>query len=474
MQDSLDYILEEDLIENNENKISLNNVKLKDLDSTLLIEDKFDPKNQDDLNSIIDMGYDPKMAKKVYILLNPADINEAINFLTVENDIYQHDFVERHGKIDVCFICGESAQNHINYIPPESRRKSLLNSFKKSLGLRRHNSNLSNSRSNLSIGLLDNKDDNKSNSSKNNKHFFCDLCIEEMTEEEKKRNEIFCGHLFCSDCYLNYFMDKINNNKVGKIMCMQHKCTYELDKDFIVSHLNEDKTLINKYQKFKLRSDLYNDPNVKFCPIKDCESYAIKEGDNKYVTCLEGHKFCFTCLKEWHGKKKCQDEIDIDFKKWKKNKIVKQCPNCKMWTEKNLGCNHMTCAECKYQWCWLCGGKYTEGHYQMGGSCYGLQFSDSNLFNNCFCFFLFKIWIFLYNILIMVFIIPIFGFFNILKTLDYDIGNCCVYFLAFPIWFFACLSNLIIYLAIGSILYLISIPFYSIREAILNEMFEDE
>ena len=44
-----------------------------------------------------------------------------------------------------------------------------------------------------------------------------------------------------------------------------------------------------------------------------------------------------------------------------------------MWTEKNEGCNHMTCAECKYQWCWLCGGKYSYNHFYEG-KCNGLQF----------------------------------------------------------------------------------------------------
>ena len=44
-----------------------------------------------------------------------------------------------------------------------------------------------------------------------------------------------------------------------------------------------------------------------------------------------------------------------------------------MYTEKNEGCNHMTCASCKYQWCWLCEGKYIYGHYDSG-KCKGLQF----------------------------------------------------------------------------------------------------
>jgi hypothetical protein len=33
----------------------------------------------------------------------------------------------------------------------------------------------------------------------------------------------------------------------------------------------------------------------------------------------------------------------------------------------------MTCPKCKYQWCWLCNGKYTYEHY-LEGKCKGFQF----------------------------------------------------------------------------------------------------
>ena len=62
--------------------------------------------------------------------------------------------------------------------------------------------------------------------------------------------------------------------------------------------------------------------------------------------------------------------------KKKKNKNLKQCPRCKIYTEKNEGCNHMTCTNCKFQWCWLCEGKYEYGHYSQG-KCRGLQFSNA-------------------------------------------------------------------------------------------------
>ena len=72
-------------------------------------------------------------------------------------------------------------------------------------------------------------------------------------------------------------------------------------------------------------------------------------------------------------KKKCSEMLDKEFEEWKSHKIVKRCPCCRMWTEKNEGCNHMTCVECKFQWCWLCEKRYTYGHFDKG-SCTGLQF----------------------------------------------------------------------------------------------------
>ena len=58
---------------------------------------------------------------------------------------------------------------------------------------------------------------------------------------------------------------------------------------------------------------------------------------NKYVKCENGHKFCFECLRPWHGKDSCEKSLEKDFMNWKKNKNLKQCPRCKIYTEKNEG-----------------------------------------------------------------------------------------------------------------------------------------
>ena len=52
---------------------------------------------------------------------------------------------------------------------------------------------------------------------------------------------------------------------------------------------------------------------------------------------------------------------------------MKKCPKCSIITEKNNGCNHITCTKCGYQWCWLCNEEYKENHFNEG-KCKGFQF----------------------------------------------------------------------------------------------------
>ena len=46
---------------------------------------------------------------------------------------------------------------------------------------------------------------------------------------------------------------------------------------------------------------------------------------------------------------------------------TKQCPKCKRPIEKNQGCMHMTCSQCRYEFCWLCQGAWAEHGERTGG-----------------------------------------------------------------------------------------------------------
>jgi hypothetical protein len=88
-----------------------------------------------------------------------------------------------------------------------------------------------------------------------------------------------------------------------------------------------------------------------------------------YFTCTECNmRSCFDCRALAHPNLTCkeyqafliaeQTPVDTATMNWFK-KNTKRC-TCNRPIEKNLGCEHMTCTQCKAEWCWLCGADYVD------------------------------------------------------------------------------------------------------------------
>ena len=326
-----------------------------------------------DVELLKSMGFDKQMINKVYIILRPENIERAVDYMTEIDGIYQHDFISSNNSNGqtVCFICKKPKQNHLDYIPDD-------------LLIEAHNNDLNNNAHNVNIEQNDFIQENNNN---NNNNFVddynineCEVCYEEINEKDKEINSMKCGHLFCTHCWFNYLKTAITEAKVEQIKCMDHECKEILSEEFILNHISENQNLIEKYNKFKKRAEIIKDKNKKICPKPDCDSFLKKSNKSKYVECENGHKYCFDCLNPPHGTKQCDQNLENQFLKWKKGKRVKRCPRCQMYTEKNEGCNHMTCVSCKYQWCWLCEGEYKYDHYRSG-RCDGQQFTKADSLN---------------------------------------------------------------------------------------------
>lgn len=103
--------------------------------------------------------------------------------------------------------------------------------------------------------------------------------------------------------------------------------------------------------------------NIKWCPQKKC-NYLVERSDyanNNTCQCKCGKYFCFACGNEEHNPANCEQvlawiEKEADSSEnltWIKANC-KPCPGCGSNIEKNQGCMHMTCRECKHEFCWLC------------------------------------------------------------------------------------------------------------------------
>ena len=92
------------------------------------------------------------------------------------------------------------------------------------------------------------------------------------------------------------------------------------------------------------------------------------------------YEICMRCGLPYHERSDCRHELDIAMKEYFDEDAVAakvtNCPRCGLIVEKEEGgCNHMICAKCKYEFCWICGMRYTDTHFDANNvfGCQGLQ-----------------------------------------------------------------------------------------------------
>ena len=436
--------IKESNIQNNENS-QINNASYINNNQGIRINNSiFASQIQPDnpiLVQLIEFGYNPLYSKRIIQLLHPRDIEEAIEYFSINNKIIQHHFIRDRNQNNIrCYICGGIKEKHLGYIPEnnneinnreiniqkeineESNNNEINNNIENNNNVFNkdeiksneitiqfnnneinnnensnsiihyneinnnvnsineinnninENYNIKNSESNNS-SLLDkiyfyHKDNYDQNLSKQN---ICSICNNNFISTNKNTVES-CKHSFCDNCWYNFLEVKIKENKLSFIKCLNYECPEKLSDEFIIDLLQNNNDLIQKYKGYKFELDIINDPNKKLCPFPNCDSYLmIKNEKFKVVTCKNKHTYCFFCLEKPHGKLPCKEKLDNSMIEFAKNNFIKRCPKCSIITQKNEGCNHITCPKCNYQWCWLCNGEYSVEHYREG-KCKGYQF----------------------------------------------------------------------------------------------------
>lgn len=177
---------------------------------------------------------------------------------------------------------------------------------------------------------------------------------------------VACGHLFCRDCWDMHFQTQIQDGITIGIACMAKECPVLVTEDFVCKILSQPK-LRDKYSKFSFTDLIKSHPKLRFCPGVDCSVIIkAKELKAKKVECQVCKAvFCFKCGISYHAPTecdvikrwltKCEDDSETA------NYIsahTKDCPKCHVCIEKNGGCNHMQCPECRYDFCWMCLGDW--------------------------------------------------------------------------------------------------------------------
>eukprot|EP00008_Paramoeba_atlantica_P011847 CAMPEP_0201490596 /NCGR_PEP_ID=MMETSP0151_2-20130828/26648_1 /ASSEMBLY_ACC=CAM_ASM_000257 /TAXON_ID=200890 /ORGANISM="Paramoeba atlantica, Strain 621/1 / CCAP 1560/9" /LENGTH=488 /DNA_ID=CAMNT_0047876599 /DNA_START=375 /DNA_END=1838 /DNA_ORIENTATION=+ len=197
----------------------------------------------------------------------------------------------------------------------------------------------------------------------------CSICDEEGGDAV----ELFaieCKHYFCFLCWNQYLTMQIREGQSGLIPCPSYDCGLLVEEQFVKKMVTEE--IYVKYQSFLAKSFVDGNSQVRWCPAPGCGNAVNTDAPvGQTVHCACGYSFCFRCGEESHGPAYCEHVRDWNQKSRDEsetnhwiNANTQACPKCHSSTEKNGGCNHMTCRNCSYDYCWMC-KKEWKGHYDF-------------------------------------------------------------------------------------------------------------
>ncbi|KAK9403122.1 E3 ubiquitin-protein ligase RNF19A [Crotalus adamanteus] len=142
-----------------------------------------------------------------------------------------------------------------------------------------------------------------------------------------------------------------------------------------------------------LRRWLVADPDCRWCPAPDCGYAVIAFGCASCPKLMCGREgcgteFCYHCKQIWHPNQTCDaarqeraqslrlrtirsSSISYSQESGAAADDIKPCPRCAAYIIKmNDGsCNHMTCAVCGCEFCWLCMKEISDLHYLSPSGC---------------------------------------------------------------------------------------------------------
>uniref|UniRef100_H3CUS2 RBR-type E3 ubiquitin transferase n=1 Tax=Tetraodon nigroviridis TaxID=99883 RepID=H3CUS2_TETNG len=214
----------------------------------------------------------------------------------------------------------------------------------------------------------------------------CPLCLLRHARDHFP-DIMTCPHRSCADCLRQYLRIEISESRVN-ICCPE--CSERFNPHDIQLILG-DKALMEKYEEFMLRRWLITEPDCRWCPAPDCGYAVVAFGCAcPKITCGRdgcGTEFCYHCKQLWHPNQTCdtarqQRAQASRLRGFRSSSLysqesgapgddIKPCPRCAAYIIKmNDGsCNHMTCAVCGCEFCWLCMKEISDLHYLSPSGC---------------------------------------------------------------------------------------------------------
>ncbi|KAA8491481.1 putative E3 ubiquitin-protein ligase rbrA [Porphyridium purpureum] len=185
-----------------------------------------------------------------------------------------------------------------------------------------------------------------------------------------------CEYAHCVDCLLKVMADDqmmVRGESTG--CCLLCKTPLDVDIETLL-----DPLVLRRRQYFVLRKELGHSHYVILCSKPGCgHTTCVPKGPPGVHPPAAQCTFCGTQMcagcelvlrpdagATWPGSKshQCPTRKKMHVSS-AKNKMwmmlhTKRCPRCRTRIQKDDGCSHMICSQCRFEFCWICRGQYDD------------------------------------------------------------------------------------------------------------------
>ena len=162
-----------------------------------------------------------------------------------------------------------------------------------------------------------------------------------------------CGSICCFGCLIQWIKTQTQSN-LCSLPCIAHNCKMRVSLFELYPNLPEycKKQLEPIFMNISFKSPDTKKRSQGICPCNRKENKACTSLHCDRTEEVQENSQVIRLINSFKRKKN-----EFLTEKWKQY-YTKPCPKCLVNIEKNGGCEHITCLNCGYEFCWVCEAKH--------------------------------------------------------------------------------------------------------------------
>ncbi|KAJ4376033.1 hypothetical protein N0V83_001313 [Neocucurbitaria cava] len=203
----------------------------------------------------------------------------------------------------------------------------------------------------------------------------CSVCVETytLTDFPHLRD---CTHEpdVCRNCVMDWLGNEVGSAATGRLGCPSSGCNALFSHYDVRMHATAE--VFERFENLILQKYLRDHPDFRYCLRPGCTHGQIHDsgvhGNNIFICGACGFHVCTTHSVAMHNGETCEQYDERQRLQQLPNfeqeqasqveikKISQKCPgpDCGYNIQKSAGCDHMTCGQCGFEFCYVCAAPY--------------------------------------------------------------------------------------------------------------------